>query len=77
MALTSSYSFSSKGAESNQSKVTCFDLIMQTRLLVRRKEVRQNSLKSSACAHWMDSSTQQTFCLWCIYIVHLFSMVFK
>ena len=42
-ALASSHS--SPGVESNQSNVTCFDLIRshQTRLLVRRQEVRENS----------------------------------
>ena len=45
LALTSSHSSSSPGAESNQSNVTCFDIIRshQTSLLVRRQEVRENS----------------------------------
>ena len=45
LALTSSHSFSSLGVESNPSNVTCFNLFRshQTRLLVRRQEVRENS----------------------------------
>ena len=45
LALTSSHSSSSPGVESNHSNVTCFDLVRshQTRLLVRRQEVRENS----------------------------------
>ena len=63
----SPHSSSSPGVESNQSNVTCFNLIRshQTCLLVlvRQQEVRE----SSACSHWMDSrvtSTQPTVCLW-------------
>ena len=42
---TSFYSSPSPGVKRNQSNVTCFDLIWshQTRLLVRRQEVRENS----------------------------------
>ena len=66
LALTSSHSSSSPGVESNQGNVTCFDLFRshQTRLLVRRQEVRENS---QICSHWMDSrvtSNQQTVRLW-------------
>ena len=45
LALTSSHSTSSPGVESNQSNVTCFYIrSLQTCLLVRRQEVRENSL---------------------------------
>ena len=52
LVLTSSHSSLSSGVESNQSNVTCFDLIRshQTRLLVRRQEVRK-TLKSSASVY--------------------------
>ena len=54
LALTSSQSSSSPGVESNQNNVTCFDLIRshQTRLLVRRQEVRK-TLKSSASVYYI------------------------
>ena len=45
LALTSSHSTSSPGVESNQSNVTYFYIrSLQTCLLVRRQEVRENSL---------------------------------
>ena len=52
-ALTCSHSSSSPRVESNQSNVTCFDLIRshETCLLVRRQEVGENS----ACSHGHES----------------------
>ena len=62
LAPTSSHSSSSPGVESNQSNVTCFDLI-KVLLDTPTGEVARSE---SAYSHWMDSTVtlaQPTVCL--------------